>query len=149
MDSIAPYSSAVAIRILVEFRSALSARFADPAILEALSPLILVISVFFCPPTARSEITKNQRRQRLQYGQVREPRGHWRRKRSETQRTIALATAGRFGRGKTPLPCLGSRQAARAAARGGRAFTTLHCYTFIASQLHPLSTVGRAGHHTL
>ena len=40
MDSIAPYSSAVAIRILVEFRSALSARFADPAILEALSPLI-------------------------------------------------------------------------------------------------------------
>ena len=40
MDSIAPYSSAIAIRILVEFRSALSARFADPAILEALSPLI-------------------------------------------------------------------------------------------------------------
>ena len=84
-----------------------------------------------------------------QYGQVREPPGHWRRKRSETQRAIALATAGRFGRGKTPLPCLGSRQAARATARSGRDLSTLTYYTFTVWQLYHLSTLGRAGHQTL
>ena len=48
-------------------------------------------------------------------GQVREPRGHWRRKRSETQRAIALATAGRFGRGKNTAAVFGL-----AAGRPGR-----------------------------
>ena len=69
----------------------------------------------------------------MQYGQVREPPGHRRRKRSETQRAIALATAGSFRRG--PAAVFGL-----AAGRPGRsphwlALTLYLSYALLVTQL--------------
>ena len=89
----------LAIRILVEFRSAVFGRFPDAAILAGLFPWIS--GDFGIHRRSYSALRNHRIRRKLavQYGQVREPPEHWRRKRSETQRAIALATAGRFGRG--------------------------------------------------